>query len=261
MNAIRLYFRYVRIHFLGTLQYKGWPLHFLNVVFFVVTDPLSALLLLARFGSVGDWTGSRLLMGYALALLCFGLSELFSRGFDYFPGLIRKGEFDRILLRPRSTFLQAMTLRFQLHRLARVIGGGTLLGICLSLEGVRLSPADVLMLLQAIAAGFLTYTGVFLFICTVSFFTIQPLDWMYVFTNGSYQVTKVPYPYLPAWLRRMFTLIMPMFLFCYYPLAAICGWGEPYWMGFLALPAGAAFFLASKLFWNLGVRHYGSTGS
>ncbi|HML46236.1 MAG TPA: ABC-2 family transporter protein, partial [Clostridia bacterium] len=197
----------------------------------------------------------------ATALMCFGLAELVSRGFDSFPNLIRKGDFDRILLRPRSTFLQAMTIRFHLHRLSRVVGGGILLTVCLSLEGIRLSPLDALMLLQAVVAGWLTYTGVFIFICAVSFFTIQPLDWMYVFTNGSYQVAKVPYPYLPAWLKRMFTVAVPMFLFCYYPLAAICGWGEPYWMGFLALPAGAAFFLLSKLSWNIGVRHYGSTGS
>ena len=41
----------------------------------------------------------------------------------------------------------------------------------------------------------------------------------------------------------------------------ICGWGEPYALGFAALPAGAAFFALCYAFWRFGVRHYKSTGS
>lgn len=261
MSALRLYFRYIRIHFLGALQYKGWPMQFVQVIFMVITDPLAALLLLSRFGALGEWTGARILMGYALALHCFGLAELFARGLDIFPGAVRKGDFDRLLLRPRALLLQAATLRFHLHRLARVVGGLILMIACMVVEGVRLSLLDCLIVLQAILGGTLIYTSVFLIVATVSFFTISTLDWMYVFTNGSYQVAKVPFRYLPAWLQRMFTLIMPMFLFSYFPLASICGWGEPYWMGFLALPSAIVFFLVALVFWRIGVRHYASTGS
>lgn len=41
----------------------------------------------------------------------------------------------------------------------------------------------------------------------------------------------------------------------------MCGWGEPYFTGFLALPAGAAFLGLSSLVWKIGVKHYTSTGS
>ena len=67
--------------------------------------------------------------------------------------------------------------------------------------------------------------------------------------------------YLPAWMRRLFTFFMPMFIFTYYPAAAVCGWDEPYAAGWLALPVCALFFAVTAALWKIGVRHYKSTGS
>ena len=55
--------------------------------------------------------------------------------------------------------------------------------------------------------------------------------------------------------------VFPILAYAYYPASAICGWGEPYVLGFAALPAGAAFFALCYAFWRFGVRHYKSTGS
>ena len=107
MNGFRLYWRYIRMNFLSGLQYKGWPLMILQTFFVVVTDPLSTLLLFSRFGSIGPWRVERILLIYALAVTCFGLAETFLRGFDYFPWkMVQNGAFDRVLLRPRTTFVQ-----------------------------------------------------------------------------------------------------------------------------------------------------------
>jgi len=95
----------------------------------------------------------------------------------------------------------------------------------------------------------------------VALFTIRSLDWIYIFTNASYQVAKCPVDYLPRALRHMFTFFMPMLVISYYPAAAVCGWGQPYWKGLLAFPAGLAFSLFAALIWRVGVRHYQSTGS
>jgi ABC-2 type transport system permease protein len=59
----------------------------------------------------------------------------------------------------------------------------------------------------------------------------------------------------------MFTFFMPMLVISYYPASAVCGWGESYIKGLLALPAGAAFFAFSMFVWRFGVMHYKSTGS
>lgn len=260
MNGFSLYWRYIQMNFLANLQYKGWPFQILMVFAHVFTDPVGVVLLFHRFGSIGDWTLERTMLIYGIAVTSFGLAETFSRGFDYFPWQIRTGEFDRILLRPRSTFVQILGARFHIHRLARVLGGFLMIGWSLTRLGANLSPLNLVQLALALAGGYLTYTGVFVFSSAISFWTIQALDWIYIFTNTSYQVAKTPLQYLPKWLKYSFTFLMPMLVFAYYPAAAVGGWGE-FSLGWLAFPAGLGFLGLSGLVWKVGVKYYASTGS
>ena len=133
--------------------------------------------------------------------------------------------------------------------------------VCLRAEGAALSPANAAMLILAVIGGTLAYAGVLLIAAAASFFTVGDSELINLFTNGSYQVAKAPPQLLPGWLRRAFTFLMPMFLFTYYPAAAVCGWEESRVLGWLALPLCAAFFGLSALLWRFGVRHYKSAGS
>lgn len=234
----------------------------LQVLIVVITDPLGLLLLFSRFGSIGIWSVEKILLIYAMAITSFGLAETFCRGFDCFPWrMIRSGDFDRILLRPSSLFVQVAGSYFHIHRLSRVISGIAAIVWCLWQLGVQPTLINMSVIILALIGGFLAYTGVFVMTSGLAFFTIQGLDWIYIFINASYQVTRIPMDYMPKVLRNLFTFFMPMLLISYYPASAACGWGESYFKGLLALPAGILFFLFSTLIWNYGVSHYKSTGS
>ncbi len=260
MNGFSLYWRYARMHLKGFLAYSGWPMTMLSCLIFVVTDPIDMLFMLNRFGSVGSWSALDLLLMYSVSLSAFGLAELFGRGFDSFPPLIRSGEFDRVLLRPRSLFLQSITMRFHLTRLVRTSGGLLLLTYVLRGLNVPMTAQNLLILLGALLGGMMVYIGLFILNAAASFFMTDTGSFINIFTNGSYQVAKVPPEYLPNWLRGMFQFVMPMLLFSYYPASALCGWGEPLWTAWLSLPIGAAFMGAAYLMFKVGVRHYRSAG-
>ncbi len=262
MKSLKLYFKYIRINMLSGLQYKGWWLMILQTLIVVVTDPIGIILLFYRFGSVGEWSVEKILLIYAIAVTSFGLAETFSRGFDYFPWrMIRSGDFDRILLRPCSVFVQVAGSFFHIHRISRVFGGFCAIIWCMLKLDAVFSPLNVLVLIMALIGGYFAYTGVFVMTSGIAFFTIEGLDWIYIFTNASYQVTRCPIDYMPKILRNLFTFFMPMLVISYYPASAICGWGEGYAKGLLALPAGLAFLGFSLYIWRFGVRHYQSTGS
>lgn len=262
MSALKLYFKYIRLNFLTGLQYKGWPIMVLQVMIVVITDPIGLIFLFSRFGSIGRWSMESILLIYAMAVTSFGLAETFCRGFDYFPWrMIRTGDFDRVLLRPRSLIVQIAGSYFHIHRLSRVICGSSSILWCLWKLGVSPTPLNIATILLALAGGFMAYMGVFVMTSGIAFFTIQGLDWIYIFTNASYQVTRCPMDYMPKVLRYLFTFFMPMLVISYYPAAAVCGWGEGYLKGLLALPSGFAFLMFSTLVWRYGVRHYKSTGS
>ena len=260
---INIYLKYIRIHFLTGLQYKGWWLMTLQVFVVCVTDIAPAYLLFSRMGNVGEWTWERILLIYALAVTSFGLAESLFRGFDYFPWhMLRSGDFDRVLLRPRSVIAQVAGSYFHIHRLMRVAAGLFAILYALGRLGVRATPFTISVIALALAGGALMYSGIFIMSSGVAFFTIKALDWIYIVTNASYQVTRIPMDYMPAIFRRAFTFVMPMLVISYMPAAAVCGWGGASPLtGYLALPAGIVFIALSYFVWKIGQNHYQSTGS
>jgi ABC-2 type transport system permease protein len=244
------------------LEYKGWWLMCLQVLVVCVTDPLPTLLMFHRMGSIGVWSPERILLIYSLALTSFGIAESFCRGFDVFPWkMLRSGDFDRLLLRPRHLAVQVAGSVFHIHRLLRAAVGIGL--IVWTLNRLETAPTllHVTILVLALAGGVLTYCGVFMMSSGIAFFTIKALDWIYILTDASYQVTRVPVEHMPRLMHRVFTFLMPVLLISYYPASVAGGWGEATWTGFLALPAGLVFLGISMLVWKIGVRHYKSTGS
>jgi len=261
-NDIKVYLKYIRMQFLSGLEYRGWWLMVLQVLFVCVTDPLPTLLMFLRMGSIGPWTWERILLIYALAVTSFGLAESFCRGFDYFPWhMLQSGNFDRVLLRPRSVALQVAGSYFHLHRLARAASGLIVIFWVLGRMGVALTAARLAIIISALAGGALMYSGVFVLSSGVAFFTVRALDWIYILTNASYQVTRAPAEHMPRLMLKVFTFVLPILVISYYPAAAVCGWGVGLWAGFMALPAGILFMALSLWVWRFGVRRYRSTGS
>ncbi|MDF2925128.1 MAG: hypothetical protein K0R57_4042 [Paenibacillaceae bacterium] len=258
----KIYFKLLRLHFLSGMEYKGWWLMLLQVLIVVVTDPLATILLFSRFGDIGEWSVERIILIYALAVASFGLAESLCRGFDYFPWqMLRSGEFDRVLLRPCSLFIQVAASRFHLHRLMRPVTGICAVIWTLNRMDVPFSLRNLALLTMALTGGTIVYCGVFVLTSGLAFFTVKGLDWIYILTNASYQITRCPEPYMPRVLKGMFLFLPPVLPVSFYPAAAVCGWGYPAWTGYLPLPAGLAFMAVALVIWQIGVRHYQSTGS
>jgi len=261
-RGLKLYFKFMKMHILSGLEYKGWWMMCIQTAFAVITDPIAVVLMFSRFGGVGRWTMEQILLIYAIAVTSYGLAESFCRGFDYFPWkMIQSGDFDRLLLRPRSLFIQVASSYFHLHRLPRPLTGLAAIIWLLARMNIPFSLFNFIVLLTALTGGLCAYIGVYIMTSGIAFFTVKGLDWIYIFTNASYQVTRCPVEYMPKILWGAFTFFMPMLVISYYPASAICGWGEPLVTGFLALHAGLAFLGFSLVIWNIGVRHYASTGS
>lgn len=258
----RIYWKLMRMHLLSGMEYKGWWLMLLQVMLVVVTDPISMVLLFSRFGAVGAWTMERVLLVYAMTVASFGLAEVFFRGFDSFPWrMLRTGGFDRVLLRPCPLVTQVAASVFHIHRIMRPLTSLCAVIWALSRMGVALTLRNFSMLTLALAGGMTFYGGVFVLTSGLAFYTIKGLEWIYLLTNASYQVTRCPQPYLPRIMRTTFTFVLPVLPVSFYPAAAVCGWGSPAWAGWLALPAGLAFMGIALVVWRVGVRHYASTGS
>lgn len=225
-------------------------------------DILAIWVLFDRFQVVKGWTLYEVGLIYGIIQIGFALAECFARGFDTFAHLIKQGEFDRILLRPRSTLFQIATREVQIFRLGRLLQGLIVLLISIAKLGYSLFSLHAFIVLFSIAGTMATFYGLFIIQATITFWTTETLEMMNITTFGGVFAGQFPMSFYPRPFRLIFTLIIPLACVAYYPIATLLQHESiPLWLAFIAPLAGFAFLFVACNFWHFGVRHYRSTGS
>lgn len=125
MNALRLYGRYVGISIRGQMQYPG-PFIATSIGAFAatITDFVAIWALFARFRQVEGWRFEEVALLYGVISVAFALADALTRGFDVFgEQFVKTGDFDRLLVRPRSTILQLLGYELRATRIGRLAQG------------------------------------------------------------------------------------------------------------------------------------------
>jgi ABC-2 type transport system permease protein len=235
-----------------------------NVLDFVVV-----VIFFARLPTLGGWTLPEIGLLYGLSSVAFGLSDMVIAGFDYAyfgPNMVRLGEFDRVLIRPVSTFLQVLTSQFTLKRLGRIGQGAIVLGWALIALDRAWTPLQIGYMIVTIVGGIFFFAGLFISGSGISFWTVDSLEVMNMATYGGQFLTQYPLSIYGEFLRALFTFVIPMAFINYYPALWLLGKPDP-----LGGPIGLLAFLAPFVcvwifalgvaLWRRGVMHYASTGS
>ena len=106
---MRLYFKSFALHFKSLLEYKAsFIIAFLCQILVVFSYYFIILALFEQFGNVKGFTLYEVLLCFGIIQFGFSFCEVFARGMDTFDKLIVKGDFDRLLLRPRNIILQIL---------------------------------------------------------------------------------------------------------------------------------------------------------
>ena len=96
---------------------------------------------------------------------------------------------------------------------------------------------------------------------------IQPesLEIVNAVTYGGVETAKFPLTIYRPWLRRFFTLVVPLACVNYFPAHALLErtepLGSPMLLQWLSPLVGVGFLAVALQVWRVGVRHYRSTGS
>lgn len=258
---MRLFFHYFTIQFKSQMQYK--TSFFLTITGQFLTA-FSALLgiwfLFSRFHQVEGFAFSDVLLCFAIVWMAFSLSETFARGFDHFAAMIGYGEFDRILVRPRSAVLQVLGSKIDFSRLGRLIQAVLVFGYAIPASGVAWTADKIVTLVLMILSGTLVFDGLFLIYAALCFFTTEGLEFMNIFTDGGREFGIYPLVIYGSGVLKFFTFIVPFALFQYYPLLYLLGRTKDKTFMFLPLLA-VIFLIPCYSLWRVGVRHFKSTGS
>lgn len=263
MNGTRLYWRYISISLRSQMQYPA-SFILMSAAYCIQTaaEFFSLWVLLDRFHEVGGWHLAEVALLYGMINISLALAECSSRGFDQFYLLLKSGGFDILLLRPRNTILQIAGLELHLMRVGRLIQGGVVL-----VWAIRSLPAtwglDPLALtLFAILGGACFFCGLLLSQATLAFWTTETLELMNILTFGGTEAGRYPMSIYNGWFRTFFTFIIPLACVNYFPaLTILQREGASPWVGWVSPFVCLTFLGVTIAFWNVGVRHYRSTGS
>ncbi len=267
MNSIKLYFKLAVAKITSQMQF---PLSFffsvLGTFFASFIDVIGLYFIFDRFKMIEGWRLPEICLLYGLLHMGFSVIEAFARGFDLFGNLIRTGDFDRILVRPRSIILQVLGSEFKTANIGRFLQGFIpFLYAFVTLE--LYSVSQMLLILLASCNIYIIYFSLLMFQATFSFWTINGLEFMNAFTYGGLQMGQFPLSIYEKWFATFFTYIIPIALTVYFPVLLILNKTQDSYyniakiMTSIGTPFCLIYLLLSFLFFRFGISRYKSTGS
>jgi len=267
MNALSLLGRYMSASLRAQMQYPAGTI-LLAVGNFVATilDMVAIWVLFARFGAVDGWRFGDVAMFFGLISISFAIADFLSRGFDVLgTEFIKTGNFDRILLRPRTATLQLMGHNFRFNRAGRLAQGLVVTVIGTQSLGFHWTVPAIALALWTIAGGVALFVGLMVIQGALAFWTTESLEVMNLLTYGGVQAAQFPLGLYEKWFRNFLIFVVPIGCVAYFPVLAILGkpdpLGTPSWLLPFTPLAGFAFLALSFLAWRAGVSKYTSTGS
>ena len=221
---------------------------------------LGVYFMFSRFNEVDGFTYQQVLLCFAAVLMSFSLAEMLGRGFDLFPRMLGNGEFDRALVRPRSIIFLVLAAKMDFTRLGRLAQAVVVFCYAIPASGVLWTFDKILTLLLMVVCGSLIFFGLFLVYAAFSFFTIEGLEFMNIFTDGGREFGRYPFAIYGEGILKFLTYVIPLALFQYYPLLYLLDIEKS--VLYMLMPLiGLLFLVPSYAFFRFGLHRYKSTGS
>jgi len=260
---MKLYCKYLKVLWKCQLQYRASFFLLCLGQFFVPFFVFAGMyILFQRFQRIAGWTFFEVLLCFGVIHIVVSTSECFVRGFDMFSGLIIRGDFDRILVRPRSLVLQVLGSKFEFTRIGRFAQSLIVFIWALMNLSIQWTALKAILLILMIISGFFVFCGIYILAATLCFWTIQGLELTNIFTDGGREMSQYPLGIYKKWLRDFFTYVIPFGCVNYYPMMYLLDKNTSNTLLHILSPLlGILFIIPCLWIWFFGVLHYKSTGS
>ncbi len=268
MNSIKILKRLLQLQIKSQRQYPlPFLLEILSSAIILGFYFFSFALILQRFGQIGGWTIGEVAFIWGITEFSFGSMDMLFSGFDYdtFGPMIRKGQFDQLLLRPVNITLQVFGSRFVLRRLGKMLEGLIIFIYGISMLNIDWTVGKLLYIPILIISQVLFFGSLFIIGATTTFWTMERLEILNIFTYGGSEIMSYPMHIFPRPIRLIFTYLVPAIFMSYFPAVYILDKPDPVnapeFVSFLAPLVAVIMLWLALRFWHFGIRNYQSSGS
>jgi ABC-2 type transport system permease protein len=242
-----------------------------SFVLFTIAQFLSELLgivmilvLFTNVDQLAGWSVAEVAFLYGTSSLAFALGDVFVSEVEFVSIHIRRGSFDRFLLRPVGPLLLLCCQEFAFRRAGKILQALLVLGVALAELDLDWDLWRAAMVVQMVVVGFVIFGAVWVIASSVAFWVVEMREVANAFTYGGRVLTGYPLEIFGGWLRRLATVV-PLAFVSYQPALWVLGrsdpHGSPAWFRFAGPLVAVAVVLVARAVWLSGIRHYRSTGS
>ena len=266
MNTIRLYRKSMAMLIRSHLQYPAsFLMQTLAQLVMEGGEMMAVILLVDRFERMNRWEAGDLFFFFGLMAVTFYLTECFGRGITgNFPYLIRTGQLDTFLARPRGVLTQVLCSAVDPRRITCIAVGVAALAIGCSLSQVTWTLMKVLLFIEAVACGFFLLLGLFTIEGIFCIYSVKSVELVNALTYGGRSACQYPVDAFPRPLRVLFTVLAPFALTLQQPGSVILDkplFDWPVWTSFITPLSGVVIFGLVWLWFRKTMQYYRSTGS
>lgn len=258
---MKLYFKSLGMHLKAELEYRvNFILSFLSQILVFFTFYFVILALFTKFDNIKGFTMYEVLLCFAVIQFGFAFNETFARGIDRFDNLIIRGEFDRLLLRPRNIILQVLCSDSDFVKSARLIQAIIVLIVAILNLSIKWNLMRFITLILMLLSACIIFFGIFLVAAAYCFYTVQGLEVRNVFTDGGKHMAQYPIGIFSKGFVIFFTFVIPYAFVNYYPLLYLLGKIDSPIYGLSPILV-IIYLIPCIIIFYLGMRRYSSTGS
>ncbi|WBW97728.1 ABC transporter permease [Oceanirhabdus sp. W0125-5] len=258
---MKVYFNLIALNLKSQMQYKvSFFLTTLGQFITAFTSFFGLYFIFSRVNAIDEFTYEQVLLSFAVMMAAFSLGQMLGGTLAVFPRMLGNGQFDRALVRPRNIILQVLMPNMDFTRLGLLVQALMVLCYAIPISGITWTWEKILTLCLMIFCGGVLFFGLFLFQAACSFFTVQSLDFMNIFTYGASQFGKYPFSVYGNFVLKFYTFVIPLALFQYYPLLYLLDREQNRLFMFLPV-ISLLFLIPCYAFFKFGMRRYKSIGS
>lgn len=217
--------------------------------------------LFQKVPQLAGWRFPEVLFLYGFSLVPYGFFNVVSLNlYNFGNNYIIEGKFDRVLLRPISSLFQVLFEVFRIEALQEVATGLYCMIWAAHRLGIAWTFGKVALLVFFALCAAVIYLSIFVILTTVSFrfedrVGVHPPVWN-VIAFGRYPLTIYN-----AGVQFILCWVIPFGLASFYPSVRLLGRTVSPQYAPLVPVVAAVFLTIAISLWNLGTRHYTSTGS
>lgn len=256
-----LYLYYFKMHFKSRMEYKlSFLLSCISQMFMFFTYYFIIYSLFLKFDNLKGYTVYEVMLTFSIIQFGYAFNEVFFRGIDQFDKLIVKGDYDRLLLRPRSILLQVFGFEIGFERIIKLVESIIVLIIALIKLKLELNSLKILTIILMLISSISIFFGLFLLAASYCFITIEGLEVRNVFTDGGKHMSIYPISIFSKKVMLFFTFIIPYAFVNYYPFLYVVGRSQNKIYSISPLIT-LLYLIPCFIIFNIGSKKYKSTGS